>query len=103
MSKIKNRGIISKMAEISELPLDIARGSPLFQLYSDRELLIECVKNIEYYDERRIKIRTCNMFVTIGGNSLNIRFLEPTRLYNENNEYGAHLIDTSANEGQVRF
>lgn len=75
MSKIKNRGIISKMAEISELPLDIARGSPLFQLYSDRELLIECVKNIEYYDERRIKIRTCNMFVTIGGNSLNIRFL----------------------------
>lgn len=75
MSKIKNRGIISKMAEISDLPLDIARGSPLFQLYSDRELLIECVKNIEYYDERRIKIRTCNMFVTIGGNSLNIRFL----------------------------
>lgn len=75
MSKIKNRGIISKMAEISELPLDIARGSPLFQLYSDRELLIECVKNIEYYDERRIKIRTCNMFVTIVGNSLNIRFL----------------------------
>ena len=75
MSKIKNRGIISKMAEISDLPLDIARGSPLFQMYSDRELLIECVKNIEYYDERRIKIRTCNMFVTIGGNSLNIRFL----------------------------
>ena len=75
MSKIKNRGIISKMAEISDLPLDIARGSPLFQLYSDRELLIECVKNIEYYDERRIKIRTCNMFVTIGCNSLNIRFL----------------------------
>ena len=75
MSKIKNRGIISKMAEISDLPLDIARGSPLFQLYSDRELLIECVKNIEYYDERRIKIRTCNMFVTIVGNSLNIRFL----------------------------
>ena len=75
MSKIKNRGIISKMAEISDLPLDNARGSPLFQLYSDRELLIECVKNIEYYDERRIKIRTCNMFVTIGGNSLNIRFL----------------------------
>ena len=75
MSKIKNRGIISKMAEISDLPLEIARGSPLFQLYSDRELLIECVKNIEYYDERRIKIRTCNMFVTIVGNSLNIRFL----------------------------
>jgi hypothetical protein len=30
-------------------------------------------------------------------------FLKNISLYNENNEYGAHLIDTSANEGQVRF
>lgn len=30
-------------------------------------------------------------------------FLKNISKYNENNQYGAHLIDTSANEGQVRF
>lgn len=30
-------------------------------------------------------------------------FLQNISLYNEQNQYGAHLVDTSANEGQVRF
>lgn len=35
----------------------------------------------------------------IGGRN----FLKNISKYNESNEYGAHLIDTSANDGQVRF
>lgn len=30
-------------------------------------------------------------------------FLQNISLYNESNQYGAHLIDTSANDGQVRL
>ena len=75
MSKHNNRSIISALSEISEMPVDIVSGGPLFQLYSDRELVIECVKNLEYYDKNKVRIALKSMSVTVQGECLCIRFL----------------------------
>ena len=75
MSKHNNRNIISALSDISEIPVDIVGGGSLFQLYSDRELIIEGVKNLEYYDKNKVKIGLKSMTVAVQGDCLCIGFL----------------------------
>ena len=75
MSKNNNRGILSNLSEISDLPIDIIAGRPLFHLYSDRELIIENAKNLEYYDENSVRISLDKMTVSVRGKDLCIKFL----------------------------
>lgn len=75
MSKHNNRKISTSLCEITGLPLDALGKLPVFQLFSDRELIIEGAKNIEYYDELCVKIKAEKMHITVNGESLTIKCL----------------------------
>ncbi len=75
MSKHNNRTISSSISEITGLPLEILGKAPIFQLFSDRELIIEGAKNIEYYDELCVKVMTDKIHVTVNGERLVIKCL----------------------------
>ncbi len=65
----------NKVSNISGLPLDVLGRQPVFQMCSDREIIIEGAENLEYYDECTTRIRTCRNITTVNGKNLSIKCL----------------------------
>ena len=76
MSKHTNvRGIRAAMSDFTGLPIDVLGTKPLFEMYSDREMIIEGAEELEYYDENCVRIRSGNMIIGIHGDNLFIKCL----------------------------
>ena len=80
MSKHFNRRIVSGISDITGLPVDILSTSPIFQLYSDREMIIEGARNLEYYDDKCAKIDTGKIRIIICGDAISIKCLANSNL-----------------------
>lgn len=76
MSRHKMTGRIrAQIADMTGLPVDVVGNAPIFQMLSDRELILEGVRNLEHYDEASARIRTDAMSVEISGKRLQIKCL----------------------------
>lgn len=70
-----SKDIGAKLADVTGLPLDVLGSQPIFQMYSDREMIVEGAQNLEYYDECSARIRTGHMCVCVAGRGLVIKCL----------------------------
>ena len=76
MSKHKvTNEIRARIADKTVLPVDVLGKEAVFQLFSDREMILEGVRRLEYYDECYARIRTGCMFIEITGAKLVIKCL----------------------------
>lgn len=80
MSKHISRKLTREISELSGLPIDVVCSAPVFQMFSDREIFIEDVKNLEYYDENCVKAMTDRIRVTVIGRGLSIKCLSEKNL-----------------------
>lgn len=63
MSKHKvTNEIRARIADKTGLPVDVLGKEAVFQLFSSREMILEGVRRLEYYDECYARIRTGCMF-----------------------------------------
>jgi sporulation protein YqfC len=76
MSKHITKKALKNISDKCGFPLDVTIKSPMIQIFSDREIIVENAKKIEYHDENISKIRTSDMLVCICGKKLKIKFLE---------------------------
>ena len=65
----------ARLADATGLPLDVLGSQPVFQMYSDREMIVEGVQNLEYYDECLARMRTGTLCVCVYGRGLIIKCL----------------------------
>ncbi len=76
MSKhTNNRGLRATLSDLTSLPLEAVGRAPLFQMFSDREMIIEGAEILEYYDDSLAKIRSGGMSISVGGTNLIIKCL----------------------------
>ncbi len=76
MSKHKMTGEISaRIAEATGLPVDVLGAAPIFQMLSDREMIVEGVRNLDYYDDSSARIHTGKIGIVISGKRLYIKCL----------------------------
>ena len=75
MSKNKIRGVGKTIADITGFPICTGGALPVFQMISDRELIIEGVTGIDFYDEACVKTETGKMNICICGCNLVIKFM----------------------------
>ena len=53
----------------------ISSSTPIFQMISDKELIIEGASTLLYYDDAIVKIKSNFMYITISGYNLSIKCL----------------------------
>lgn len=70
-----NRRPGAVLADFTGLPLDVIGSHPIFQMYSNREMIVEGAESLEYYDECSARIRTRQNCVCIEGRGLTIKCL----------------------------
>ncbi len=58
-----------------ELPVVAITEGAVFQMLSDREILIEGVRHLDYYSENNVRIRTKHMYIRIYGRGLQLKCL----------------------------
>lgn len=58
-----------------ELPYAAITEGSVFQMLSDREILIEGVGHLDYYSETNVRIRTKHMHIHICGRGLQLKCL----------------------------
>ena len=76
MSKHKmTNEIRTRIADKTGLPVDVLVQEAVFQLFSDREMILEGVRCLEYYDEGYARILTVCMLIEITGARLVIKCL----------------------------
>ena len=76
MSKHKTvRTIGDRICDFTGLPLDAVAGKPVFQMISNREMIVEDVKSLEYYDDAGAKMRKSEMSVSVTGKNIIIKCL----------------------------
>lgn len=63
------------IAEVLEVPKDVALGESIITLTGKREVLIENYKGIVEYNDKFIKIKTKNGLIEIVGNKFLITYL----------------------------
>ncbi len=63
------------LAEILEVPRDVALGESIITLTGKREMMVENYKGIVEYDEHKLKIKTKQGFVELEGNKFLITYL----------------------------
>ena len=75
MSKHNNRNASLKRICNSELAINTLCSKPLLHLYSDKELIIEGVNDLDYYDEECVRIAFEKKTMSIKGKHLCIKCL----------------------------
>lgn len=76
MSKHKvTKEIRARIAEATGLPVDVLGSEPFFQMLSDREIIVEGVRNLEYYDDVCVRIRTDKLVIELTGKCLCVKCL----------------------------
>lgn len=80
MSTHITRKFTQNLSQMSGMPIDVAFSSPMIQMLSDREAIVEDVRRIEYYDETSVKISACGMNITFSGRELEIKCLSAKNL-----------------------
>ena len=73
--KAKNNDKKFHIAEILEVPRDVALGESIITLTGKREMLIENYKGIVQYDEKLLKVKTKNGMIELEGSNFLITYL----------------------------
>ena len=76
MSKHITKKALNNISDKCGFPLDVTVNAPVIQIFSDREIIVEKAKKLEYHDDSISKIKTSDMLVCIYGKKLKIKFLE---------------------------
>lgn len=79
MSKHIKKESKNILSEITGIPVE-AISMPLFQMYSNHELIIEGTKSLDYYNKSTVKIKTKICILIIEGENLNVRCLANNNL-----------------------
>lgn len=73
--KEKNNDKKFHIAEILEVPRDVALGDSIITLIGKQEMLIENYKGVVEYDDKLLKVKTKNGLIELEGNHFLITYL----------------------------
>ena len=65
--------IIKKIAKAIEIPSEVVEGSSHFEVFGNREIIIDGCKGILDYSENEIKVSTLKYGVAVIGSELSIK------------------------------
>lgn len=74
MSKHINKDGLKSKSSHDFIPY-ITLSTSIFQMISDREMIIEGTSSLLYYDDSIVKIKSSLMYITISGCNLSIKCL----------------------------
>lgn len=73
--KGKKLSVQAKLANATQLPIDMAVRMPYIKLFSNREAVIEDAGKLIHYDEECVKVRQQKNTVVINGGCLKLVYL----------------------------
>ena len=71
---------MTRTTQALDLPCDVVAGIPRLELLGDRELRMECHKGILAYGTEEIHISGGKLVVSVRGEGLELRSMNPTEL-----------------------
>jgi len=74
-NKKHRHGIISKISEASDLPLDMIGRLPMINLYSNREMYVEDAGVLEHYDSECVRLTQRKNVISVSGRNLELKCL----------------------------
>ena len=80
MKKKNNLSPISKLSNVTQIPLDATIKTPMIQMMSNREIVVEDAGKLIHYSTECIKVKQGKIIVCISGSCLKLKCLADSGL-----------------------